>query len=150
MRRFALLAVLALAACSSDQQAEYRYAGPQAPPSIAGQSPAPAAAVEKLVTGNTLVGVTREGWRWARHMRAGGYFTAYTFPNPAPGKGQQWTFTRGVWRAADGRLCFRPEEARQENCLKIVTEGGVLHAYTEKEGAWRFSAEVRPGNPFEM
>lgn len=151
MRRIVLFAMLALAACgTSDPLAVYRYVGPQAPQTVGGQKPASAAEIEKAVTGNTLVAVTREGWRWARFMRPGGYFTAYIFPEKPAAKGQQWAFVRGVWHAADGRLCFRPEESRQENCLKIIAAPGVLHAYTEKDGVWQFSAEVRPNNPFDL
>lgn len=150
MRRLCLLAALALAACgSSDPMAAYKYGGPQAPASVAGQAPASAAEIERLVTGNTLVAVTRDGARWTRLMKPHGYFTSYNFP-PNAGGGKQWRFLRGVWHADDGRLCFRPEEARQDNCLKVIAGPGVLHAYNEKDGAWQFSAELRPDNPFEL
>lgn len=151
MRRIALFAMLALAACgTSDPLAAYRYAGPQAPQAVGGQRPASAAEIEKAVTGNTLVAVNREGRRWVRHMKPGGTFAAYEFPEKPPAKGRQWAFVRGVWRAADGRLCFRPEESRQENCVKVTAAPGVLHVYNEKDGAWQFSAEVRPNNPFDL
>ncbi|WP_448187677.1 hypothetical protein [Azospirillum sp. sgz301742] len=151
MRRIALFAMLALAACgTSDHLAAYRYAGPQAPQTAGNQRPATAAEIEKAVTGSTLVAVNREGRRWVRYMKPGGYFTSYDFPDKPPATGRQWAFVRGVWRAADGRLCFRPEESRQEFCVKIMTASGVLHAYNEKDGLWQFSAELRPGNPFEL
>ncbi len=150
MRRIALFVVLALAACASDPLAAFRYEGPQAPQTAGSQALAPAAAIEAMVAGNTLVGVTRDGNRWARHLRPGGTYAAYSFPSAPPATGRQWNFTRGVWRADDGRLCFRPEEGRQENCFRIVAGPGVLHAYTEKDGVWQFSAEARSGNPFEL
>jgi len=152
MRRIPLFAVLALAVgCgTSDPQAAYRYTGPPAPPTLGAQTLASAEEITGALTGNTLVAVTQDGVRWARHIKSGGYFTGYTFPKTPPAQGQQWTFARGVWRADAGRLCFRNEEVRQENCVKVATAPGVLHAYNEKDGAWQFSAEVRPGNPFEL
>ena len=151
MRRIALLAVLALAACGYfDTMAVYRYAGPPALPTAGGQKPASAAEIEKAVTGNTLVAITREGGRWVRYFRPGGYVTAYNFPEKPPAAGRQWTFVRGVWRASDGQLCFRGEESRQEDCMKIIAGPGVLHAYSEKDNLWQFSAELRPGNPFDL
>lgn len=153
MRRVAFIAALiGLVGCATqDPLHAYRYTGPAAPPTLGTQKPAGPGDIEKAVAGNTLVGVTRDGRRWARHIKPDGYYTAYAFlPDTAPSSGQRWSFSRGVWRAEPGRLCFRTEEARQDSCVKVVVVPGALHAYNEADGAWQFSAEVRPGNPFDL
>lgn len=147
----ALLAGMVAGCGSSQSPAALRYGGPSPPPALGSQKPASAQEIEQAMSGNTLLAVTRSGNRWARYSKPNGYFAGYTFLDPPPATDRQWFFGRGQWRTEAGRLCVRPEEARQEACVRVVTgPGGVLHAYNEQDGNWQFSAEVRPGNPFEL
>ncbi len=142
--------MLALVAGCGTSTDPYRYAGPSAPPSLDALAPANAEDIAKALTGNTLVTTHQDGQRWVRYIKPGGYVTGYTFAKTPPTRGRQWIFMRGVWRVDAGRLCLRDEDLRQENCAKVTIAPGVLHAYSEKDDSWRFSAEVRPGNPFGL
>ncbi|HYD66515.1 hypothetical protein, partial [Azospirillum sp.] len=130
--------------------AGFRYAGPAAEPTLPAQKPVTDTEIGGMIAGNTLVATNRRGAGLAIHTKPGGLFSSYVFPANPPPAGQQWSFARGTWRSEAGRLCLRYEGERQEMCYRVVAEADRVHAYDEKERSWRFSANVKRGNPFDL
>ena len=110
----------------------------------------PGPRIAAMLAGNTLVGV-RPANHFIYYLRPDGYMRAYVFKAKPAKDAREWRFVRAVWRISDdGHFCLRWEDRQGEDCVWVRQAGEVLHGQSAPNATWRFSAEIRPGNPFHL